>query len=246
MKGVHLVLVRHGQSIWNREERFAGWTDVDLTIEGVAQAREAARLLREIGISPDVIYTSMLKRAIRTAWTMAEELDRLWLPVHTHWRLNERHYGDLEGQNWNEVIRDRGIAWWDEWRRDYSLRPDQVPAEDPRHPRHDSRYRHVQPELLRGGESVHDMMARVEPVFRERILPDLASGRTVLVAAHGIAIRAMDEMIRQGSGERMKEIINAAPVIYDWRGGQLEAASRRVLRPASLRAHPPAGPDGSH
>ena len=240
-----LVLVRHGQSIWNRDERFAGWTDVDLTDDGVGQARQAARLLRDAGIVPEIVFTSMLKRAIRTAWTMIEELDRLWIPVHSHWRLNERHYGSLEGQSWNDVIRERGVAWWDEWRRDYSLRPDPLPLDDPRHPRHDSRYDHVPPDLLRGGESIHDMMARVEPVWRNDILPELARGRTVLLAVHGIAIRALDEMIRNGGGERMKEIANAAPVIYDWRGGAVDAASRRVLRPAGL-PESGGGPDGTH
>jgi 2,3-bisphosphoglycerate-dependent phosphoglycerate mutase len=243
---VKLVLVRHGQSIWNREERFAGWTDVDLTGHGVEQAREAARMLRAAGIAPDVVYTSMLKRAIRTAWTMIEELDRVWVPVHSHWRLNERHYGGLEGQSWNEVIRARGTDWWDEWRRDYSLRPDPIAPDDPRHPRQDARYRHIPDELLRCGESVHDMMARIEPVWREEILPQLAGGRTVLVAVHGIAIRALDEMIRDGGGERMKEIANAAPVLYDWRGGVVDAASRRVLRPVGVVHVPGGGPDGSH
>ena len=240
-----LVLVRHGQSIWNRDERFAGWTDVDLTDDGVGQARQAARLLRDAGIVPEIVFTSMLKRAIRTAWTMIEELDRLWIPVHPHWRLNERHYGGLEGQYWNDVIRERGLAWWDEWRRDYSLRPDPLPPDDPRHPRHDSRYGHVPADLLRGGESIHDMMARVEPVWRNDILPELARGRTVLLAVHGIAIRALDEMIRNGGGERMKEIANAAPVIYDWRGGEVDAGSRRVLRPAGL-PESGGGPDGTH
>jgi 2,3-bisphosphoglycerate-dependent phosphoglycerate mutase len=242
---VHLVLVRHGQSIWNREERFTGWTDIDLTEQGVEQARRAARLLRDEGISPEVVYTSMLKRAIRTAWTMIDELDRLWVPVHSHWRLNERHYGGLEGLNWNEVIRERGSGWWDEWRRDYSLRPDPMPPGDPRHPRHDARYRHVPGELLRGGESVHDMMARLEPLWREQIVADLAQGRTVLVAVHGIAIRALDEMIRAGGGERLKEISNAAPVVYDWRDGRVDASSRRVLRPLGSSGAR-GGPDGSH
>ena len=240
-----LVLVRHGQSIWNRDERFTGWTDIDLTDHGVEQAREAAQLLLEAGVQPDVVFTSMLKRAIRTAWTMVEELDRLWIPVHTSWRLNERHYGGLEGQNWNEVIRERGVPWWDEWRRDYSLRPDPLPDHDPRHPRFDVRYRQVPDHLLRGGESVHDMMARLEPIWRENILPELQQGRTVLVAVHGIAIRALDEMIRNGGGERMKEIANAAPVIYDWRNGAVDPASRRVLRTAEAAA-PASGPDGSH
>ena len=240
-----LVLVRHGQSVWNRDERFTGWTDIDLTGHGVGQARDAARLLRETGIQPDVVYTSMLKRAIRTAWTMVEELDRLWIPVHTHWRLNERHYGSLEGQNWNDVIRERGAPWWDEWRRDYSLRPDPLADDDPTHPRFDVRYRHVPGHLLRGGESIHDMMARLEPIWLDRILPELRQGRTVLLAVHGIAIRALDEMIRNGGGERMKEIANAAPVIYDWRNGAVDPRSRRVLRPADAGA-PATGPDGSH
>ena len=238
--------MRHGQSEWNRDERFTGWTDIDLTAHGVEQACEAARLLHRAGVQPEVVFTSMLKRAIRTAWTMLEEMDRLWIPVHPHWRLNERHYGGVEGQNWNQIISERGAAWWDEWRRDYSLRPEAMPPDDPRHPRHDPRYRHVPHALLRGGESIHDMMARVEPVWRESILPALAEGRTVLVAVHGIAIRAMDEMIRGGGGERMKEIGNAAPVVYEWRDGAVDALSRRILRPAGLAPAAPSGPDGSH
>lgn len=243
---MHLVLVRHGQSTWNREERFAGWTDVDLTEHGIEQARLAARLLCETGVEPDVVFTSMLKRAIRTAWTMIDELDRAWIPVHPHWRLNERHYGDLEGQNWNEVIRRRGTQWWDEWRRDYSLRPELIATDDPRHPRRDPRYRHVPDDLLRCGESVHDIMARIEPVWHGEIVPELRRGRTVMMAGHGIAIRALDEMIRQGSGERMKEIANAAPVIYEVRNGGVIAASRRVLRPDGQPAVAAWGPDGSH
>ncbi len=247
-----MVLVRHGQSIWNKEERFTGWTDIDLTGEGIDQARRAARLLRDAGLAePQVVYTSMLKRAIRTAWTMLDELDRLWVPVHTHWRLNERHYGGLEGHHWTEVIRQRGQAWWDEWRRDYSLRPDALPPSDERHPRHDPRYRHVPGEELRGGESVHDMMARIAPVWHGEILPALAAGRPVLVAVHGIAIRALDEMIRasagEGGGERMREIPNAAPVVYRWRDGRVDPASRRVLLPPAAAAAKvaPGGPDGS-
>lgn len=246
---MHLVLVRHGQSLWNREERFTGWTDIDLTGEGVEQARAAARLLADAGIHPEVVYTSMLKRAIRTAWTLLEELDRLWVPVHPHWRLNERHYGALEGENWNRVIAERGQAWWDDWRRDYSLRPDPLADDDHRHPRQDRRYRHVEPHLLRGGESVHDIMERIQPVWRGDILPALAAGRSVMVAVHGIAIRALDEMIRAGTGERMKEIANAAPIIYECRpGGRVVAESRRILKlngaaPASTTR--PAGPDGS-
>ena len=240
-------MVRHGQSEWNRDERFTGWTDIDLTSEGVEQARGAARALREAGIEPAVVYTSMLKRAIRTAWTMLEELDRCWIPVLPHWRLNERHYGGMEGRNWNEMIRERGAEWWDQWRRDYSLRPEPMAADDPRHPRHDRRYWHVPRELLGGSESVHDIMARIEPIWREVIVPELSQGRTVLVAVHGIAIRALDEMIRGGAGERMKEIGNAAPVIYDWRGGVVDASSRRVLRPlgAPVITLAGGGPDGS-
>ena len=213
------------------------------------QARAAARLLADAGIHPEVVYTSMLKRAIRTAWTLLEELDRLWVPVHPHWRLNERHYGALEGENWNRVIAERGQAWWDDWRRDYSLRPDPLADDDHRHPRQDRRYRHVEPHLLRGGESVHDIMERIQPVWRGDILPALAAGRSVMVAVHGIAIRALDEMIRAGTGERMKEIANAAPIIYECRpGGRVVAESRRILKlngaaPASTTR--PAGPDGS-
>lgn len=244
-----MVLVRHGQSIWNKEERFTGWTDIDLTDEGVDQARRAADLLRDAGLAaPHVVYTSMLKRAIRTAWTILDELDRLWVPVHTHWRLNERHYGGLEGHNWNDIIRERGQDWWDEWRRDYSLRPDALPQTDARHPQHDPRYRHVSREALRGGESVHDMMDRIAPVWQAEILPALASGKPVLVAVHGIAIRALDEMIRAadaGRGERMREIPNAAPVVYRWQNGRVDAASRQVLLPVVAAPRPAGGPDGS-
>ncbi|MBM3797771.1 MAG: 2,3-bisphosphoglycerate-dependent phosphoglycerate mutase, partial [Acidobacteria bacterium] len=157
-------------------------------------------------------------------------------------------YGVLEGHKWNDVIRQRGQDWWDEWRRDYSLRPDNLPHTDERHPQHDPRYRHLPGELLRGGESVHDMMERIAPVWQQEILPALAAGKPVLVAVHGIAIRALDEMIREGSGgggERMREIPNAAPVVYRWQGGRVDASSRQVLLPVAVAPPPAGGPDGS-
>jgi 2,3-bisphosphoglycerate-dependent phosphoglycerate mutase len=239
-----LILIRHGQSLWNKEERFTGWTDIDLTECGVEQARAAARMLRGEGLSPTVVYTSMLRRAIRTAWTVLDEMDRMWVPVHTTWRLNERHYGELEGQNWNEVIRRRGDDWWAEWRRDYSLRPEPIHSADDRHPSRDERYARVPPAELRAGESVHDIMARILPVYVESILPALSRGESVLVAVHGIAIRAIDETIRAATGERLREIPNAVPIVYNVRRGLPVAESRRLLQ-EEIGAAGTAGPDGS-
>ena len=158
-----LVLLRHGLSQWNKENRFTGWTDVDLNPEGIAEAHEAARLLKEAGFSFDVAYTSVLKRAIRTLWTVLEDLDLMWIPVHNHWRLNERHYGALQGLNKAETAKKFGEEQVKIWRRSYDTPPPPLTKKDPRYPRHDPRYASLKIKELPATESLKDTVARFLP-----------------------------------------------------------------------------------
>src|SRR4051812_24998857 len=166
-----LVLLRHGESTWNRENRFTGWTDVDLSERGVAEAREAGRLLREGGFAFDLAYTSLLKRAIRTLWMALDELDRMWIPVVKDWRLNERHYGALQGLNKAETAARHGEAQVKIWRRSYDIPPEPLALDDPRHPSRDVRYADLRPEQLPRTESLKDTVARVLPYWRGTIVP---------------------------------------------------------------------------
>jgi 2,3-bisphosphoglycerate-dependent phosphoglycerate mutase len=186
-----LVLLRHGQSTWNLEKRFTGWTDVDLSEQGVKEARAAGTLLRENGFDFDRCYTSFLTRAIRTLWIALEELDRRWLPVEKDWRLNERHYGDLQGKNKVETAKIHGEEQVHAWRRSYAVRPPALAADDPRHPRFDPRYRNLPPDTLPATESLADTVARVVPYYKESILQAMRNGERVLVAAHGNSLRAL-------------------------------------------------------
>lgn len=186
-----LVLVRHGQSTWNLEKRFTGWTDVDLSKQGVEEAGNAGRLLRESNYDFDRCYTSLLTRAIRTLWIALEELDRRWLPVEKDWRLNERHYGDLQGKSKVETTEKHGEEQVHAWRRGYAVRPPALAADDPRHPRFDPRYRTLAPELLPATESLADTVARVVPYYEQRIRTAIGNGERVLVAAHGNSLRAL-------------------------------------------------------
>jgi 2,3-bisphosphoglycerate-dependent phosphoglycerate mutase len=186
-----LVMVRHGESDWNRQNRFTGWVDVDLSETGTAQARLSGRLLKEQGLRLDLAHTSVLRRAIRTLWIVLDELDMMWLPQTTSWRLNERHYGGLQGLDKAETAARHGDEQVRLWRRSYDLPPPPLPADDPSHPRHDPRYRDVPPELLPGGESLELTLKRVMPYWEERLAPDLRGGRNLLVAAHGNSLRAL-------------------------------------------------------
>jgi 2,3-bisphosphoglycerate-dependent phosphoglycerate mutase len=186
-----LVLLRHGESAWNLENRFTGWTDVDLTPKGIQEAHEAARLLREGGYTFDLCFTSLLKRAIRTLWIALDDMDLMWLPVHRDWRLNERHYGALQGLNKAETAAKYGDAQVLVWRRSYGDPPPALTRDDPRYPGHDPRYRGLSAAELPLTESLKDTVARFLPYWHERIAPEVQAGRRVIVAAHGNSLRAL-------------------------------------------------------
>ncbi len=212
-----LVLVRHGQSIWNVENLFTGWHDVDLSPQGRLEAATAGRELLREGIAVDIAFTSMLKRAIRTLCIMLDEMDRMWIPVERSWRLNERHYGALQGLNKAETVAQHGEAQVKIWRRSYDIPPPALEASDPRHPRFDVRYSGIDPALLPATESLKDTLARVQPFWESRIAPELRAGRNVLVAAHGNSLRAMVKML---DGVPESEIVElniptGVPLLYD-------------------------------
>ena len=212
-----LVMMRHGESTWNRENRFTGWTDVDLTDFGVEEARRAGRLLREKGFAFDLTFTSVLKRAIKTLNTTLEELDGLWLPAEKHWRLNERHYGALQGLNKAETAARFGDAQVLIWRRAYAIAPDPLPDDDPRHPRFDARYASLPRADLPATECLRDTVARVLPYWVERIAPAIKSGQRVLVAAHGNSLRALVKYLdNMGEDEIVGlNIPTAQPLVYE-------------------------------
>jgi 2,3-bisphosphoglycerate-dependent phosphoglycerate mutase len=185
------VLLRHGESIWNEENRFTGWFDVDLSKRGLVEAREAGRLLHEGGYVFDLAYTSVLKRAIRTLWIALDELDLMWIPEVTHWRLNERHYGALQGLNKAETAAKHGEEQTRIWRRSYDIPPPPLTLDDPRHPSHDLRYAGLNPGELPLSESLKDTVARFLPYWHETIAPSIRSGQRVLITAHGNTIRAL-------------------------------------------------------
>ena len=212
-----LVMMRHGESAWNRENRFTGWTDVDLTDGGVEEARRAGRLLREKGFDFDLTFTSVLKRAIKTLYTTLDELDRMWLPTEKHWRLNERHYGALQGLNKAETAARYGDAQVLIWRRAYAIAPEPLDHDDPRHPRFERRYAAVEASDLPATECLADTVARVLPYWNERIAPAVRSGQRVLIAAHGNSLRALVKYL-DGMGE--DEIVGlniptAQPLVYE-------------------------------
>jgi 2,3-bisphosphoglycerate-dependent phosphoglycerate mutase len=186
-----LVLLRHGESTWNQENRFTGWTDVDLTAKGRAEATAAGRLIKAEGLRFDVAYTSVLKRALRTCWMTLDELDLLWIPVERSWRLNERHYGALQGLNKAETAARHGEAQTMIWRRSYDIPPPPLTQDDPRHPSRDPRYAALPPADLPLTESLKDTVARFLPYWDDTIAPAMRSGRRVLIAAHGNSLRAL-------------------------------------------------------
>jgi len=189
--GKTLVLLRHGQSTWNQENRFTGWTDVDLTPQGIEEARQAGRLLAEGGYTFDLAYTSVLRRAIRTLWLVQDVMDLMWTPVRIDWRLNERHYGALQGLNKAETAARHGAEQVQVWRRSYSTPPPALDRDDPRHPRHDPRYAGLGPASLPATESLRDTVERFLPLWHESIAPDIRAGRRLLLAAHGNSLRAL-------------------------------------------------------
>jgi 2,3-bisphosphoglycerate-dependent phosphoglycerate mutase len=186
-----LVLIRHGESTWNKENRFTGWTDVDLSDKGVEEAHAGGRALRDEGFVFDVAYTSVLKRAIKTLWIVLEEMDQMWIPVHNTWRLNERHYGALQGLNKAETAAKHGMEQTNIWRRSYDVPPPALTPDDPRHPSRDPRYAGLAPGDLPLTECLKDTVARFLPFWHETVAPAVRSGRRVLIAAHGNSLRAL-------------------------------------------------------
>ena len=212
-----LVLIRHGESTWNLENRFTGWTDVPLTPTGVAQAREAGRLLRQDGYEFDVAYTSVLKRAIWTLWHALDELDRTWLPVINAWQLNERHYGALQGLNKAETARKYGDAQVLAWRRSYDTPPPALEANDPRCERADLRYARLAPEQVPLTECLKDTVARVLPYWNATLAPAIRRGERIVIAAHGNSLRALVKYLDGVSDDAIVglNIPNGIPLVYE-------------------------------
>lgn len=186
-----IILLRHGESAWNKENRFTGWVDVPLSPKGEQEAAEAGRLMKEAGLFPDLAYTSVLKRAIKTLWLGLEQLDRMWIPITSHWELNERHYGDLQGLNKAETAARFGEEQVLQWRRSYDIPPPAMSRDDARFEGSDPRYAGIDPARIPTGESLKDTVARVLPYWNNNIAPQVKAGRLVLVAAHGNSIRAL-------------------------------------------------------
>lgn len=216
-----LVLMRHGESTWNLENRFTGWTDVDLTPAGIAEAQRAGRLLKEKGLAFDVGYTSVLKRAIKTMNTALEELGQLWIPVEKHWRLNERHYGALQGLNKAETAAQYGDAQVLIWRRAYGIAPNPLPLDDARHPRFDSRYQALAASELPATECLNDTVLRVLPYWESTIAPSIRAGKRVLIAAHGNSLRALIKYLDNVSEEQIVSlnVPTAQPLVYELDAG---------------------------
>jgi 2,3-bisphosphoglycerate-dependent phosphoglycerate mutase len=212
-----LVLVRHGESTWNKENRFTGWTDVDLSEKGRVEAKEAGEVLKAGGYSFDVAYTSVLKRAIHTLWTVMDELDLIWIPVYRSWRLNERHYGALQGLNKAETADKYGEDQVKIWRRSYDIPPPPLTPEDPRYPGHDPRYRRLRPEEIPLTECLKDTVARFLPLWHETIAPAIVRGERVLIAAHGNSLRALVKYLDNVSEADIVElnIPTGMPLVYE-------------------------------
>ena len=212
-----LVLLRHGQSTWNLENRFTGWTDVDLTAEGRQEAHRAGVLLREAGYRFDVFHTSRLRRAIQTMQVVQDELAQQWVDVNRHWRLNERHYGGLQGLNKAETAAKHGEAKVLEWRRSYDIPPPPLELSDDRHPSHDPRYGDLAPDVLPATESLKEVVARMLPYWYDAIVPDLRRGRQVGVVAHGNSLRALVKHLDHVSEAEIVElnIPTAIPLVYE-------------------------------
>ena len=212
-----LVLIRHGESTWNLENRFTGWTDVDLTPTGVEQAKNAGRLLKAEGYDFDVAYTSMLKRATRTLWHCLDEMDRTWLPVVHAWRLNERHYGALQGLNKADMAKQYGEEQVLVWRRSYDTPPPALAPQDPRSERSDSRYAKLKPEQIPLTECLKDTVERVMPFWNESIAPSLLAGKRIVIAAHGNSIRALVKYLDGTSDDAIVSvnIPNGIPLVYE-------------------------------
>ncbi len=212
-----VVLLRHGESVWNHENRFTGWTDVDLSDKGRGEAKHSGVLLRDEGYTFDVAYTSVLKRAIRTCWMALDELDLLWIPVIRDWRLNERHYGELQGLNKAETAARHGEAQVKIWRRSFDTPPPPLAPDDPRHPSHDRRYAALSAAERPATESLKETIARFVPYWTGTIAPDVKAGKRVLIAAHGNSLRALVKYLDGISDADIIElnIPTGIPLVYE-------------------------------
>jgi 2,3-bisphosphoglycerate-dependent phosphoglycerate mutase len=213
-----LVLLRHGESQWNRDNRFTGWTDVDLSEAGCQEAVKAGRVLRDQGMLFDEAYVSVLKRAVRTLWLVQEAMDQLWMPEVKDWRLNERHYGALQGLNKAEMAEQHGAEQVHIWRRSYDVRPPALETSDPRHPRFDRRYRDLPVERLPATESLADTLVRVMELWHDVILPDLRAGKVLLVSAHGNSLRALVKHLDKIADADISDlnIPTGIPLVYEF------------------------------
>jgi 2,3-bisphosphoglycerate-dependent phosphoglycerate mutase len=227
-----LVLIRHGESTWNLENRFTGWTDVDLTPLGIEQAKASGRVLKAEGFDFDVTYTSVLKRATRTLWHCMDEMDRTWLPVVHSWRLNERHYGGLQGLNKAETAKKYGDEQVLIWRRSYNTPPPVLDANDPRSERGDVRYAKLKPEQIPLTECLKDTVERVMPLWEESIAPAIKAGKRVVIAAHGNSIRALVKYLDNVSDSDIigVNIPNGNPLVYEL-DENLKPLGKRYLLP---------------
>ena len=214
---IKLVLLRHGESIWNKENLFTGWTDVDLSDQGKAEAKRAGELLKAEGFTFDVAFTSVLKRAIRTLWFTLDELDLMWIPVVHSWRLNERHYGALQGLNKAQTAAKYGDDQVLIWRRSYDVPPPALETSDPRYPRTDPRYRDLSPSELPMTECLKDTVARFLPYWHQPIVPTIQAGKKVIIAAHGNSLRALVKYLDKISDEDIVglNIPTGVPLVYE-------------------------------
>jgi 2,3-bisphosphoglycerate-dependent phosphoglycerate mutase len=212
-----LVLIRHGESVWNKANLFTGWTDVDLSERGMAEAHAGGKSLREEGHGFDVAFTSVLKRAIRTLWVVLDEMDLMWIPVQRSWRLNERHYGGLQGLNKAETAAKYGDEQVHIWRRSYDVRPPALELDDERHPGHDPRYRDLAPEDVPAAECLKDTVARFLPFWHETIAPTIRAGKRVVIVAHGNSLRALVKYLDDISDEEIPglNIPTGIPLVYE-------------------------------
>ena len=212
-----IVLLRHGESVWNKENRFTGWTDVDLSEKGIDEANEAARLLIEEGFTFNIAYTSVLKRGIRTLWIVLDKMDLMWVPVHRSWRLNERHYGGLQGFYKAKMAAEVGEEQVLIWRRSYDIPPPALKTSDPRYPGNDKRYNELKAEELPLAECLKDTVERVLPYWHEVIVPSIKSGKSVLVSAHGNSLRALVKYLDNVSEEEIVKlnIPTGIPLVYE-------------------------------
>jgi 2,3-bisphosphoglycerate-dependent phosphoglycerate mutase len=233
-----LILVRHGQSIWNLENLFTGWHDVDLSDQGRVEAVQAGRELLAEKLEPNIAFTSVLKRAIRTLWLMQDTMDRMWIPVERSWRLNERHYGALQGLNKAQTVEKYGEAQVKIWRRSYDIPPPPLSVDDPRHPRFDPRYAEVDPKSLPAAESLKDTLSRVLPFWESRVVPELRANRTVLIVAHGNSLRALVKMLDMKSESDIVEfnVPTGIPMLYELDEQLLPLGRRFLGDPKALAA----------